>query len=783
VLTVTNNGAIGTNVPSMSFPIQIGQATNAAQNLIISSITGQTINYTVTPATTNCGNNWILLNGSASPLNGSTTSTTPISVSIVPTGFTAGTCSGSITISGTNASTGAAVSNVVVGVTSVVTTTPQLVATPVSISLAVPSGGQPSTQPTITLSTTSGTDVLNYTVTSVNQGNAPSAWLSASTTQGSTSSGSNVVTAFVFSNSLPAGTYNGSITFTATTGGSLVIVPVQLQVTGGSITVSNNSLSFTYTVGGSSPAAQTVTVGSSTSTALTYAAAVSNPSQTPWLSVSPASGTTSANPTLTISVDGSKLTAPGTYTGAITVNTPGSSQAINVTVTVSAGTITAPTTTLSFVQVVGGSAPAAQTIAVTSSPTSLPFTVTSATTPAGGTWLSATPASGNTPGNVSVSVNAGSLTAGQYTGQVVITSAGANGSPITVPVVLNVVQAAQVSASPSSLTFNYTIGLQAPAPQTVNVSANQPTQITASVSTASPWLTVTPTNATAPTTLQVGVNPATLTTAGTFNGQVTINSPNLVTPVTVNVTINVQAIPKPVISAITNAGSYAAGAVSPGENVVIFGTGVGPASLAQGTVTNNVAGTVAGGTRVLFDGVAAPILYASATQTSVMVPYGVQGRATTNVVVEFSGVQSNPVQFNVTNAAPGIYTLNQQGTGPGAIINQDGVTVNGPNAPESRGNVVSVYMTGEGQTTPPGVDGAIIPPVLSALKNPVLPVTATVGGIQANVIYAGSAAGLISGVMQVNLFIPANAPTGANVPIVVSVGGTPSQSGVTVAVK
>ena len=74
-------------------------------------------------------------------------------------------------------------------------------------------------------------------------------------------------------------------------------------------------------------------------------------------------------------------------------------------------------------------------------------------------------------------------------------------------------------------------------------------------------------------------------------------------------------------------------------------------------------------------------------------------------------------------------------------------------------------------------------PVLSALKNPVLPVTATIGGVQATVAYAGSAAGLVSGVMQVNLVIPATAPTGSNVPSVVSVGGTPSQAGVTVAIQ
>jgi uncharacterized protein (TIGR03437 family) len=152
-------------------------------------------------------------------------------------------------------------------------------------------------------------------------------------------------------------------------------------------------------------------------------------------------------------------------------------------------------------------------------------------------------------------------------------------------------------------------------------------------------------------------------------------------------------------------------------------------------------------------------------------------------VVEYAGVQSNPVSMNVSNAAPGIYTLNQAGNGPGAIINQDGVTVNGANTPEKRGNIISVYMTGEGQTNPPGQDGVIIPPVLSALKTPQLPVTATVGGVSASVIFAGSAAGLVSGVMQVNLQIPTTVTPGSSVPIVISVGGTPSQTGVTVAVQ
>jgi uncharacterized protein (TIGR03437 family) len=249
------------------------------------------------------------------------------------------------------------------------------------------------------------------------------------------------------------------------------------------------------------------------------------------------------------------------------------------------------------------------------------------------------------------------------------------------------------------------------------------------------------------------------------------------------VTLQISGSSKPSTTAIVNSASYATGPLAPGENIVIFGNGIGPSNLTQNIVANSPFGSLVANTRVLFDGIPAPILYASANQTSVMVPYGTYGRFSTSVVVEYGGVQSNPVVFNVAPSAPAIYTLSQSGTGQGAIINQDGYTTNTPATPEIRGNVITVYMTGEGQTSPPGSDGAIIPPILSALKTPVLPVSATIGGIPATVLYAGSAAGLISGVMQVNVRIPANAPIGSSVPIVITVGSAATQTNVTLAVS
>ena len=348
--------------------------------------------------------------------------------------------------------------------------------------------------------------------------------------------------------------------------------------------------------------------------------------------------------------------------------------------------------------------------------------------------------------------------------------------------VLNVLAPATIAATPTSLSFAYAIGQPAPAAQNLQVSGSNSVPFTTQLQfdgTASQWMTVSPASGNTPATLAVSVTPTGFA-AGTYTGRIVVSSPNANASVTVPVTLVVSAIPNPVISAVANAANYSTGAVSPGENIVIFGTGVGPATLANGAVVNNAFTTLVGNTRVLFDNVPAPIIYASAGQTSVMVPYGVFGRTTTNIVVEYSGVQSMALTYNVALSSPGVYTLNQQGTGPGAILNQDGVTVNSVTNPEKRGNVIAIYMTGEGQTNPQGVDGAIIPAVVSALKKPLLPVTVTIGGVDAVVQYAGSAPGLVSGVMQVNVTIPATSPTGT-VPVVVTVGTAKSQSGASAA--
>jgi uncharacterized protein (TIGR03437 family) len=239
----------------------------------------------------------------------------------------------------------------------------------------------------------------------------------------------------------------------------------------------------------------------------------------------------------------------------------------------------------------------------------------------------------------------------------------------------------------------------------------------------------------------------------------------------------------PSISAngIVNSASYAGGSVAPGEVVTIYGSVLGPSSLvsfqldANGNVPTSLAGT-----QVSFDGVAAPIIYTSATQISAVVPYEVAGKTSTQIQVLYQSQTSNTVAEPVTAVLPGIFIADSSGHGQGAIVNQDG-TINSSSNPAPAGSIVFIYGTGEGQTNPPGADGK---PDGSPAPTPVAQpgMSATIGGTNAQVLYAGGVPGLVAGVLQVNVQIPAGAASG-NAPIQLSLGGQTSQAAVTVAIK
>jgi uncharacterized protein (TIGR03437 family) len=191
-------------------------------------------------------------------------------------------------------------------------------------------------------------------------------------------------------------------------------------------------------------------------------------------------------------------------------------------------------------------------------------------------------------------------------------------------------------------------------------------------------------------------------------------------------------------------------------------------------VTNALAGT-----QVLFDGTAAPLIYVSGTQVAAIVPYAVAGKSSTNLQVAFNGQPSNQITLPVGATAPGVFTVTQSGSGQTSILNQD-YTVNSALNPAPTGTFVSIFGTGGGQTSPSGEDGKITGSNLATAN---AQVTSQVAGIGAPVSYAGSAPGLVSGVLQINAQLPTTIPTADAAPLQVQIGTADSQPGATIAVR
>jgi uncharacterized protein (TIGR03437 family) len=232
---------------------------------------------------------------------------------------------------------------------------------------------------------------------------------------------------------------------------------------------------------------------------------------------------------------------------------------------------------------------------------------------------------------------------------------------------------------------------------------------------------------------------------------------------------------------VVNAASYASGGVAPGEIVSLFGTAIGPPTPANLQLTNpRLVANALQGVHVRFDGVPAPVLYASAGQINVVVPYEVAGETSTQVQVEYLGIESPPITLPVAAAAPAIFTINASGSGQGAVLNASNFSVNSAAIPVARGESVAIYATGAGVTNPAAVDG-LVP--ATASYPPSGNVTVTIGDVACPVSYVGAAPGFVSGLLQINAQVPQNVTPGANVPIQVAVGTATSQPGVTIAVK
>jgi uncharacterized protein (TIGR03437 family) len=230
-------------------------------------------------------------------------------------------------------------------------------------------------------------------------------------------------------------------------------------------------------------------------------------------------------------------------------------------------------------------------------------------------------------------------------------------------------------------------------------------------------------------------------------------------------------------SSVVSSASYAGGAVAPGELVTVFQANYGPGNLvgaqldSQARLSSNLAGA-----QVLFDSVAAPLVYAVAGQVSAVVPFEVASQQQTVIQYQYNGVKSNSVTVPVAQSFPAIFSADGTGTGPGAILNQDD-SLNTAGNPAPGGSIIMAFATGGGTIRGGATDGAIA----AGPGSQTLDVAATIGGVPATVVYAGPGPGEVNGVMQVNVRVPTGLVGVQG--LMITVGNAASQSGITVEVK
>jgi len=223
----------------------------------------------------------------------------------------------------------------------------------------------------------------------------------------------------------------------------------------------------------------------------------------------------------------------------------------------------------------------------------------------------------------------------------------------------------------------------------------------------------------------------------------------------------------------------------PGSLMAVFGSGLAYASGGAPPSPFAVLPDTMFGMTVQLNGLDAPLLYTSPGQANIQIPWELFGstqatlRATRNGVTQTIAIPLAPFE-------PGLFTMNGQGTGQAAalIANSNPAAIAAPagafsgSRPISRGEYLSLYGTGLGALHFSGQTDAVSPSCCNATTTTPL---VTVGGQPATVQFSGFAPGLLA-VYQINILIPASAPTGNAVPVTLSIGGVSSNT-VTIAIQ
>jgi uncharacterized protein (TIGR03437 family) len=688
---------------------------------------------------------------------------------------------------------------IVVTVTlNIVSASPQLQVTPDTLHFAARSSTPGTLVETLGVRNAGGGGPISYSTVIQNN----SSWITGVTP----SSGETVPNSTAFlqvqinTQGLQVGAYHDVILFSS--GGANISVPVALFVSGGGaiLQLSVTGERFQARSGGGFSNPQTVQIldTGDPNSSLAWTAKFVSGSQ--YFSASALSGNaTPSNPgTLVLAPTGNALQmAPGGYYGLLEISSSALNSPLYVVLVLDLADPTTPPLPdpspagLVFIGNAGQPISTPQMVNInTSSTAPVPFQV-SVLTADGGNWLTVNPstgtATGQSPAQITLSVDATQLAAGIYSGEVDISMSGAlrsvNITLIAQPAAGSLTAKAAARAvgaagacTPSALALtetgivnNFAVPAGWPAALTVQLNddcgnAVSNGSVTANFSNGDPSLMLTGTQpGTYSATWQPGVVSSQMTI--TVQGQSTTLKPAMIRLIG---TINQNQNAPPVISengTVNTFNRVPAGALSPGMIVEVYGNGL---ATAKGQTGMLPLPTSFQGTSLIVGPYQAPLYYVSSGQVNVQFAAELTPNQQYPVIAILNGALSVPVMTDISpiqlgvDANPDGLVIAQHGVGSAYITEA---------SPAKQGEVVVIYLSGMGATNPAVTSGdpaPSTPPYAEVTAAPAV----TLDGQTATVQFAGLVPGLV-GLYQVNFQVPLNAGTGDQT-LIVSQNGVAS---------